>query len=66
MYFATREVARRLAWLLSIVAAVAALGGRATPARSVAIGARDGVMGASVGALAVAERAPPFAPLCVK
>jgi hypothetical protein len=52
VHFATREVARRLAWLLLIVAAVAALGGRATPARSVAIGARDGVLGAGVGALA--------------
>ncbi len=52
VYFATREVASRLAWLLLIVAAVAALGGRATPARPVSIGARDGVMGAGVGALA--------------
>jgi hypothetical protein len=52
VYFATREVARRLAWLLLIVAAVAALGGRATPARCVAIGPRDGVMGAGVSALA--------------
>jgi predicted Rossmann-fold nucleotide-binding protein len=52
VYFASREVARRLAWLLSIVAAVAALGGRAIPATSVATGARVGVMGAGVGALA--------------
>ncbi len=42
VYFATREVARRLAWLLLIVAAVVALRGRATPARSVAIGALAG------------------------
>ena len=27
VYFASREIARRLAWLLAIVAAVAALGG---------------------------------------
>ncbi len=52
VYFATREVARRLAWLLLIVAAVVALRGRATPARSVAIGTRDGALGAGVGALA--------------
>jgi len=52
VYFATREVARRLAWLLLIGAAVATLGGRATPARCESIGARDGAVGAGVGALA--------------
>lgn len=58
VYFASREVARRLAWLLLIVAAVAELGGRATSATSIATGARAGVMGAGVGALAGEGRSP--------
>jgi hypothetical protein len=58
VYFACSEVARRVAWLLLIVAAVAALGGRATPARSVGLGERDGAMGAGVGALPCEGKGP--------
>jgi hypothetical protein len=58
VYFACSELARRMAWLLLIVTAVAALGGRATPARSVGFGGRDGVMGAGVGALPRQRKGP--------